>query len=95
MNPSPISRMLGSSKALVMLATMAGAFVLVMLGKLTWEQAERFLMVTVPAWMLAVGLEDAGKHFGAAKAAQGAPGHEKPAEPNVEAARAKDETKPD
>jgi hypothetical protein len=69
MTPSPIVRMLSSSKALVMLGTMAGAIVLVTLGKITWEQAERFLTITVPAWMLSVGLEDAAKHYGAAKGA--------------------------
>lgn len=47
-----------------MLATAAGAFVLVGIGKITWEQAERFLSVTVPAWMIAVGIEDAAKHVG-------------------------------
>lgn len=65
MKLSPISRLFSSSKALIMLTTMVGAFVLVALNRLTWAQAQTFLAVTVPAWMLAVGLEDAGKHIGA------------------------------
>ena len=65
MNPNgnPLSRLFGSSKAIIMLATAAGCFALVGLGKVTWEQAEKFLTVTVPAWMLAVGIEDAAKHM--------------------------------
>lgn len=61
--PNPIMRLFTSSKALVMLGTAAGAFVLVSMDKITWEQAEKFLMVTVPAWMLAVGIEDGAKHM--------------------------------
>lgn len=62
-NANPVLRLLKSSKALVMLGTAIGAFVLVGLGKISWDQVEKFLVVTVPAWMLAVGIEDGAKHM--------------------------------
>lgn len=62
---SPLARLLGSSKALVMLGTALGAFALVGLGKISWEQAREFLVVTVPVWIASVGIEDAAKHLAA------------------------------
>jgi hypothetical protein len=61
--PNPIKRLLGSSKALVVATALVLCFVGVYLGKLTWGQVEQFMTVTIPAWLLAVGLEDGAKHF--------------------------------
>jgi ABC-type anion transport system duplicated permease subunit len=61
-----LKRLTASSKALVMLGLTVLVFFGVFKGKLTWEQAEHFLAYTAPAWLIAVGLEDAAKKHGAA-----------------------------
>ncbi len=49
----PILGLLGSQKAIVMLALVGGTLVLVGLGKVPWVDAASFLKVVAPAWFLA------------------------------------------
>lgn len=71
MNPpaNPLMRLLGSSKALVMLAITGACFIALFLGKSDWVQTTDFLKWIVGPWLISAGLEDAGQKYGQAKAA--------------------------
>jgi len=61
-----IKRLMGSSKAIVMLGLTAIVFAGVWSKQVTFDQAVHFLMYTAPAWLLSVGLEDAASKHGQA-----------------------------
>jgi len=65
--PQPILRLLQSSKALVVLTIIIGAFLAFQFGKVTWDEATSLVKWVVGPWLLAQGAEDAAKHFGASK----------------------------
>lgn len=58
----PIKRLMGSSKALVMLAVTLLMFIGVFIGKIQFSELKSMLTVLIPAWLGAQGLEDAAKH---------------------------------
>jgi len=62
-----IKRLLGSTKAMVMFGVTVLVFVGVYLNRISFEKAVSFLTVTLPAWLLAVGIEDAAQKHGAAQ----------------------------
>lgn len=59
----PIKRLLGSSKALVMLMVTLLMFVGVFLGKIHFDEVKGVLTVLVPVWLGAQGIEDAAKNI--------------------------------
>jgi len=67
-NQNPIARLLGSSKALVVLVVTALSFLGLYLGKVKFEEVESFLKYVVITWLGAQGFEDAAKHVATAKA---------------------------
>ncbi len=54
----PLVELLKSRKAIMLILSTVGVFVLVALGKVSWAQAVTFLTVTLPAWALAHGVEE-------------------------------------
>jgi hypothetical protein len=67
MNPNPIARLVGSSKALVVLGVTIASFVGLYLGKAQWLEVEGFLKWILITWLGAVGVEDAAKHLANSK----------------------------
>ena len=64
---SPLVKVLGSQKAVVMLLAIAAAYVACMLGKITVEQFGTFVGVTLPAWLVAHAGQDGLKALAAGK----------------------------
>lgn len=62
MDTAPFVRMLGSSKAIVMLLILSFSFLSLLLGKASWEQIENLVKWVFGSWVMAVGVEDAAKH---------------------------------
>lgn len=56
-----LSGLIQSRKSLIMILALVGSFVGVYMGRITWPQVQVFLTVTIPAWMIAMGIEDAAK----------------------------------
>ena len=54
----PLVKILGSQKFVVLLLAAVACFALVMMNRITLEQAGAFMAVTLPAWMLAHGIQD-------------------------------------
>lgn len=67
MNPNPVTRLLSSSKALVVLAVTALAFGGLFAGRASWEQIESLLKWVLGPWLIAQGTEDAAKALGNAR----------------------------
>lgn len=59
---NPIMRLVYSSKAIVVLAVTITTFGAVYLGRATFQQATDFLKYVIGPWLLAVGIEDAGRN---------------------------------
>jgi hypothetical protein len=59
-----VVRLLESRKFIFALLAMVGVFVLVALGRITWAEGVGFVTVTVPAFMIAVAIEDAANKKG-------------------------------
>lgn len=62
-------RLLHSSKALLVLLVIAIAFVSLLLGKASWSDVEGLIKWVVGPFVLAVGVEDAAKNWGAGRGA--------------------------
>lgn len=58
-----IARILGSSKALIVLLVIVLMFVGLFLGKVPFEDIKHMLTVLVPVWLGAQGIEDAAKNI--------------------------------
>lgn len=54
----PLVKILGSQKFVVLLLAAAACFTLVLLDRITIEQAGTFMAVTLPAWLIAHGIQD-------------------------------------
>lgn len=54
----PLAKVLGSQKFVVLLLCGIACFVLFLMNRITLEQAGTFMAVTVPAWLIAHGLQD-------------------------------------
>jgi hypothetical protein len=67
MQSQALSRLLGSSKAIVALPMIVGAFLAFQFNKITWDQAENFVKWVFGMWIGGQSLEDAAKHYGASK----------------------------
>lgn len=67
MNPNPVTRLMTSSKAIVMLFVITAAYIGFFLGKTTWEQFAEFAKWIIGPWMVASGAEDVAKHIAAGK----------------------------
>ena len=67
MDTSPFVRMLGSSKAIVMMIVLSLSFLALMLGKATWDQVDNLVKWVFGSWVMAVGVEDAAKHVAKGK----------------------------
>jgi len=66
MNPNttnPLMRILGSSKALIVLAVVTAAFGAFFAGKAQWDQVESMVKYLVGALILGQSAEDAAKHI--------------------------------
>jgi hypothetical protein len=69
----PIRRLLGSSKALVVLLVIAAAFGSFWTGKATWHDIEGLLRWVLGSWLAAAGAEDAARHVSEGLRARSAP----------------------
>ena len=62
-----LARLMGSSKAIVVLAITIGTFAAVHWNKAAFGEATEFLKWVLGPWLLAQGVEDAAKHYGNSK----------------------------
>lgn len=63
---NPIARLLGSSKAIVVLLVLAGCFAAIFAGRATWEQVEEFMKYITMTWIASAGVEDASHRIASA-----------------------------
>lgn len=60
----PLRRLLGSSKALVVLVVVTLSFIALFSGRATWADVSSLLKYVIGPWLAAVGLEDAARNLG-------------------------------
>lgn len=62
-----LTKLIGSRKAMVVVAVTVAAFVSLYLGKAQWPQVEDLIKWLLGSWLLAQGAEDAVEHMAASK----------------------------